>query len=457
MTVYAKPTYLALKVDLAMLGVGQKLNPGIDIDTTNLSAVAYTSSDPGVAKVAADGTITAVGPGVATITARSYNGLQDTAEITVKAAPSSVRIAPTSITMGVGEVYALSPVITEGSYTQFTYKASNSRVSVTEGGLITARKSGTAKVTVTTHNGKKATLSIKVLNAPSEIRLDKTELTLELGQTAQLKYALTKNTASSVTWYSNNETVCAVNALGVLTPVGRGTATITATTANGKQASCVVRCIEPISDLTLTNSVISVQVGDVESLGVRATTASGGDYEGEIAYTSSDASIAKADSGNVYGKKAGNCQVKVEAGGKSVVLTVTVVAATSDSKANTVVHAALEKQGSKYVYATHGPNTFDCSGLVYYAFRQIGITLPASAHKQGYSSGTQITYDQLRPGDIVCFNTSDDGDDDLVDHTGIYIGSGQFVHASSAAGKVIVSRMDKDYYHTAFVWGRRIL
>ena len=456
-TVYAKPTYLALKVDLAMLGVGQKLNPGIDIDTTNLSAVAYTSSDPGVAKVAADGTITAVGPGVATITARSYNGLQDTAEITVKAAPSSVRIAPTSITMGVGEVYALSPVITEGSYTQFTYKASNSRVSVTEGGLITARKSGTAKVTVTTHNGKKATLSIKVLNAPSEIRLDKTELTLELGQTAQLKYALTKNTASSVTWYSNNETVCTVNALGVLTPVGRGTATITATTANGKQASCVVRCIEPISDLTLTNSVISVQVGDVESLGVKATTASGGDYEGEIAYTSSDASIAKADSGNVYGKKAGNCQVKVEAGGKSVVLTVTVVAATSDSKANTVVHAALEKQGSKYVYATHGPNTFDCSGLVYYAFRQIGITLPASAHKQGYSSGTQITYDQLRPGDIVCFNTSDDGDDDLVDHTGIYIGSGQFVHASSAAGKVIVSRMDKDYYHTAFVWGRRIL
>ena len=456
-TVYERPTYLALKTDLALMGVGQKLNLNINIDTANPNAVTYTSSNTGVAKVAADGTVLAVGPGVATITARSYNGLQDTAEITVKAAPSSVRVSPSSITMGIGEVYALSPVITDGSYTQFTYAASNSRVSVTEGGLITARKSGTAKVTVTTHNGKKATLSINVLNAPSEIKLNKTELTLELGQTEQLKYALTKNTASSVTWYSNNEAVCTVNALGVLTPVGRGTATITATTANGKQASCAVKCIEPVSALTLTNSVISVQVGDVESLGVKVTTASGGDYEGEIAYTSSNASIAKPENGNVYGKKVGNCLVKVEAGGKSVVLTVTVVEPTIDSKANTVVHAALEKQGCKYVYATHGPNTFDCSGLVYYAYKQIGITLPASAHKQGYTSGTQITYDQLRPGDIVCFNTSDDGEDDLVDHTGIYIGSGQFVHASSAAGKVIVSRLDKDYYHTAFVWGRRIL
>ncbi|MDO4355790.1 MAG: Ig-like domain-containing protein [Clostridia bacterium] len=455
-TVYAKPTRLTLKTDLAMMGVGQKLSLNVEVDTANPNAVSYTSSNTNVVKVSADGTVQAVGAGTAQITAQTYNGLTDTADITVKAAPSSVRVSPTSITMGVGEMYAINPVITDGSYTQFTYKASNSYVSVTAGGVVTAKKVGTSKVTVTTHNGKKATLTIKVLKAPSSITLDKTALTLEIGSTAQLKYALTKNTVSSVTWYSNNEAVCQVSDAGLLTSVGKGTATITATTANGKSASCKVTCIEPAASVSAV-SAVSVQVGESKTLSISAKTASGGDYEGEVTVTSSNEGIAKVEYGNVYGKKSGTCQVTVQAGGHTATVAVTVVSASGSAKADTVMEAALSKLGCKYVWSTHGPNTFDCSGLVYYAYQQIGVKISASSYKQGYSTGTKVSYDELRPGDIVCFNTVENGDDDLVDHTGIYLGDGKFVHASSAAAKVIVSDLTSGYYLRTFSWGRRVL
>ena len=61
----------------------------------------------------------------------------------------------------------------------------------------------------------------------------------------------------------------------------------------------------------------------------------------------------------------------------------------------------------------------------------------------------------LRRGDLVFFNTVSDGD--LCDHTGIYLGSNMFIHASSGAGKVIVSNLSSGYYNRVFSWGRRVL
>ena len=61
----------------------------------------------------------------------------------------------------------------------------------------------------------------------------------------------------------------------------------------------------------------------------------------------------------------------------------------------------------------------------------------------------------LQPGDLVFFNTI--ADNDLSDHTGIYIGGGDFIHASSGGGHVMISSMLKGYYYTNFSWGRRVL
>lgn len=121
-----------------------------------------------------------------------------------------------------------------------------------------------------------------------------------------------------------------------------------------------------------------------------------------------------------------------------------------------VIAAAKEKLGCPYVYGCSGPNAFDCSGLVRYAYRTIGVSLTYSAQGQGYNEGEKVSYDELKAGDVVCFNTND-SDGDLSDHTGIYLGDGKFIHASSGGGKVMISSLSSGYYKRVFSWGRRII
>lgn len=131
----------------------------------------------------------------------------------------------------------------------------------------------------------------------------------------------------------------------------------------------------------------------------------------------------------------------------------------TSAKAAAVVALAQKQMGKKYVYAAKGPDKFDCSGLTYYVFKNaVGITLPRTAYAQGYNdSYPKITdVSSLQIGDLVFFDTSKDSD--LCDHVGIYIGGGQFIHASSAGGKVMTSSMlNNTYYARTFSWGRRVL
>lgn len=122
-----------------------------------------------------------------------------------------------------------------------------------------------------------------------------------------------------------------------------------------------------------------------------------------------------------------------------------------------VIYVAQQQLGKRYVFGSAGTATFDCSGLTLYCFKQVGVTLAHSAYSVGYSdkypkiSGTS----SLRRGDLVFFNTMSDGD--LCDHTGIYLGSNYFIHASSGAGKVVVSSLGSGYYNRVYSWGRRVL
>lgn len=122
-----------------------------------------------------------------------------------------------------------------------------------------------------------------------------------------------------------------------------------------------------------------------------------------------------------------------------------------------VIYVAQQQLGKKYVYATTGPNTFDCSGLTYYCFKKIGVTLKRTAYADGYDSSRQKISgtSSLKRGDLVFFNTVSDGD--LCDHIGIYLGNGHFIHASSGAGKVVVSDLRSGYYNRVYSWGRRVL
>ena len=110
--------------------------------------------------------------------------------------------------------------------------------------------------------------------------------------------------------------------------------------------------------------------------------------------------------------------------------------------------AALGQLGTPYVWAGSQPGGFDCSGLVMWAFEQVGVALPHSSYAQ-YGYGVPVSRDQLQPGDLVFF--------DGLGHVGIYIGGDQFVHAPHTGDVVKISSLDEAWYASTFVGARRIL
>jgi peptidoglycan DL-endopeptidase CwlO len=111
-----------------------------------------------------------------------------------------------------------------------------------------------------------------------------------------------------------------------------------------------------------------------------------------------------------------------------------------------VVGIAMRYLGVPYVWGGSSPRGFDCSGLVVYAFAQIGISLPHSTYAL-WNVGTAVSRDQLQPGDLVFFSG--------LGHMGIYIGGGQFIHAPHTGDVVKISSMS-GYYASAYVGARRV-
>ncbi len=123
------------------------------------------------------------------------------------------------------------------------------------------------------------------------------------------------------------------------------------------------------------------------------------------------------------------------------------------SDVETVVDIALAQVGKPYIWASANPNVgFDCSGLVYYAYKQVGINLSRTSYTQ-INDGVRVRASELRKGDLVFFNNWGDS----VGHVGIYIGNNKFVHASSPGTGVIISDLFGGYFGNTFCGATRII
>ena len=120
-------------------------------------------------------------------------------------------------------------------------------------------------------------------------------------------------------------------------------------------------------------------------------------------------------------------------------------------RAQRVAQEARRHIGTPYVWGGDLPSGFDCSGYIQYVFNQSGYSLPRMADEQ-YGSGQSVGRAGLRQGDIVFFETYEPGPS----HNGIYLGSGQFIHASSSRG-VMISSLDEIYWAPRYVGARRII
>jgi cell wall-associated NlpC family hydrolase len=115
--------------------------------------------------------------------------------------------------------------------------------------------------------------------------------------------------------------------------------------------------------------------------------------------------------------------------------------AAAAGRRSSAMSIAMGKLGSPYRWGAAGPGAFDCSGLVYWSYRQLGTTLPRSSSAQS-RVGTPVSKGALQPGDLVFFYRP-------VSHVAIYIGGGRVVHASTSGQPVKISKLGDMPFATA--------
>jgi cell wall-associated NlpC family hydrolase len=114
------------------------------------------------------------------------------------------------------------------------------------------------------------------------------------------------------------------------------------------------------------------------------------------------------------------------------------------------VELAYKQLGKKYVWGAEGPNSFDCSGLTSYVYRNaLGKTIPRTSSAQS-KYGEYVPKEELQPGDLVF-----SGAKGSVSHVGIYIGNGKMIHAPQTGDVVKISDINSGYYKDRYITSRR--
>lgn len=132
-----------------------------------------------------------------------------------------------------------------------------------------------------------------------------------------------------------------------------------------------------------------------------------------------------------------------------------VTSSSNAGKCADVVEYALRYLGVRYAYGGSSPSGFDCSGFTTYVYSRAGIRLNRQASSQA-SQGASVSKSNLRPGDLVFFDTN--GGHNSISHVGIYIGSGKFIHAASGSPHCItVDNLSESYYAYRYMTARRVI
>ncbi len=305
----------------------------------------YTSDNTSVATVTNYGTVQGNSEGTANITVSvadsNYKPEQVTLQVTVikkQVAITDVILNTNAETLTEGDTTTLTVTVypDDTTYSKNVSWSSNNEAvaTVSEDGTVTAKSAGTAIITATSENGKTASCTITVnkkIIEITEVRLNKSTETLVEGDTTTLTATvLPENTTYSknVSWRSNNEAVATVSKDGIVTAKSAGTAVITATSENGKSASCTITVNEkliPITEVRLNKSTETLTEGDTTTLTATILPENTTNLK-RISWRSSNEEVADVSlDGTVTAKSAGTAVITAITGnGKTASCTITV-------------------------------------------------------------------------------------------------------------------------------------
>jgi uncharacterized protein YjdB len=299
--------------------------------------ISWTSSSAAIAAVNQSGRVTALSPGAAIITATA-EGRSAVATITVsEVAVARVDITPAVATVVVGQTTQLSAQLRDagGSILTgrvLTWSTSNASViTVTSGGLVTAVGTGSASITASSE-GRSGSASITVNPRPvSAVIVSPAQVTLFAGQTVQLSAMVTDDggqvlTGRPITFSTSSNQVATVSAQGLLTGIGAGTATITATSEGATGQATVTIAPDPVAGVEVSPSSASLYVGSTIQLTATPRSANGQILSGRaILWSSSTPSLASvSSSGIVTALSSGDAVIIAAVDGKQGTAMVTV-------------------------------------------------------------------------------------------------------------------------------------
>jgi len=114
--------------------------------------------------------------------------------------------------------------------------------------------------------------------------------------------------------------------------------------------------------------------------------------------------------------------------------------AAANASGSTIVDLAREALGTPYVYGSESLKGMDCSGLVYWAYNKVGVSVPRSSSSFG-SAGEGVSLENAQAGDVVCIDAKPKDGRKTITHLAIYLGDGQVIHASTSQREVVVSSL----------------
>ena len=161
-------------------------------------------------------------------------------------------------------------------------------------------------------------------------------------------------------------------------------------------------------------------------------------------------SATQVASNSKTSKSKSKSTAKKSSGGTSKYSSKSVVAMKSSTK--DIVEKAYTYRGVRYSYGSASRSATDCSGLTTQVYKAAGVALPRTSAAQA-KVGQQVSKDGLKKGDLVFFKTNRGT---RINHVGIYVGEGKFIHASSGGGKVKVDNLNDGYYDRRYAGGRRV-
>ena len=303
-------------------------------DATGDKEITWTSSDEQVVTVK-DGNVTAVSDGTAIITATTSNGKTKTCNVTVTSTEIKDLIAAEEITLDKtegeleeGQTLQLTATITpeEATIKECNWSSSDETIAtVNANGLVTAKKAGTATITVTTKDGSELSKKCEITVTPAKIAvtgitLDKISTQVQEGKLVQLVATVTPDNATvkDCEWTSSDETVATVDVNGLVTAKQAGTAVITVTSKDNSEisAECTITVTsaapEKVEVTGITLDKTSAETEEGKTVQLVATVTPDNATVKDCEWTSSDETVATVDvNGLVTAKQAGTAVITV--------------------------------------------------------------------------------------------------------------------------------------------------